>query len=66
MYDLAIHLLYGDDVGKNIEKAIQLLDKCAEKGNQPAISKLFYLYRVGLGNKADRNKAEDYRNMLRV
>ena len=66
MYDLAVHLLYGDDIGKNTARAIQLLDKCAEKGNQPAISKLFYLYRVGLGNKADRNKAEDYRKMLRV
>ena len=65
MYDLAIHLLYGDDIGKNITRAIQLLDKCAEKGNQPAISKLFYLYRVGLGKKADRNKAQYYRKMLR-
>ena len=66
MYDYAIHLLYGDDVDKNTEKAIQLLDKCAKKGSQPAISKLFYLYRVGLGNKVDRKKAEEYRKLLEV
>lgn len=65
MYDLAIHLLHGDDMKKNTEEAIHLLNKCAEKGNQPAISKLFYLYRVGLGNKADRNKAEEYRKLLK-
>ena len=51
---------------KNTEKAIQLLDKCAKKGSQPAISKLFYLYRVGLGNKVDRKKAEEYRKLLEV
>lgn len=66
MYDLAIHLLHGDDTDKNTEEAIRLLDKCAEKGDQSAISKLFYLYRVGLGNKADRKKAEYYRGMLRI
>lgn len=64
MYDMAIHLLYGDNVSKNVKTAIGLLEKCADKNYGSAISKLSYMYMVGYEVPADKEKAQNYKMML--
>lgn len=66
MYDLAIHFLYGDDVEKDTEMAVRMLQECAEHGHTGAISKLYYLFSAGSEVKRDKEKAEIYRSMLRT
>lgn len=66
MYDLSIHLLYGDDIEKDVETAERMLSECAEHGHVGAISKLYYLFGTGFEVKQDKVKAEMYRSMLRT
>ncbi len=64
MYDLAIHLLYGDDVKKDVYTAISLLEECAKLGNRDAASKLYYMYMTGYEVNSDKNKALHYKKLL--
>ena len=63
MYDYAVHQLYGDDVQKNVEEAVKLLEACAKYKHKGAISKLAYLYSTGNGISADKEKAQKYRDL---
>lgn len=47
MYDLAIHLLYGESMPEDVPEAVRLLRKCAEMGNEAAVSKLRFLEKTG-------------------
>lgn len=64
MYDMAIHLLYGDNVTKNINMAVKLLEECAANNNKSAISKLAYMYMVGYEVSVDKEKAQKYKMLL--
>lgn len=43
MYEYAMHLYYGDEITKNREAAILLLEECASKGYDDAICKLKFI-----------------------
>ena len=64
MYDMAIHLLYGDDVEKDVPSAVGLLEECEKRGNRDAASKLFYMYMTGYEVEMNKSKAQQYRNTL--
>ena len=61
MYDYSLHLLYGDDIKKNVHEAILLMENCAALKYQDALSKLRYLYTVGYEVEANKEKAKKYR-----
>ncbi|WP_029319291.1 tetratricopeptide repeat protein [Butyrivibrio sp. AE3004] len=64
MYEYAMHLLYGDEVEKDIESAIRFLQTSADGGDKDAISKLVYLYTTGYEVERDEEKANHYRKMI--
>ena len=64
MYDLAIHLLYGDDIIKDVTRAIGLLEECSKNGNRDAASKLYYMYMTGYEVEPNKEKALHYKMLL--
>lgn len=64
MYNLAIHLLYGDNIIKDVTSALGLLDECSKHGNRDAASKLYYMYMTGYEVGSDKNKAMHYKMLL--
>lgn len=64
MYDLAIHLLYGDDIIKDVTRAIGLLEECSKNGNRDAASKLYYMYMTGYEVAPNKEKALHYKMLL--
>lgn len=63
-YEYAIHLLYGDDVQKNVGLAIRLLEECADENMKDAIQKLNYMYSTGFEVSKDKDKAKIYKEKL--
>ena len=50
MYEYALHLFYGDDIKKDVEQALQLIQICANAGKDEASAKLAYLSNENKGN----------------
>ena len=59
-YDYAMCLLYGDGLRQNTEKAVAVLEKLAEDGDDDAREKLAFMYRSGFKVKPDPKKAARY------
>ena len=64
MYDLAIHLLYGDDIIKDVTRAMGLLEECSKHGNRDAASKLYYIYMTGYEVEPNKEKALFYKMLI--
>ena len=64
-YDYAMCLLYGDGIKQNTEKAVAVLEKLFENGDEDARAKLEFMFRSGFKVKADPKRAARYAKRTR-
>ena len=62
-YDLAIHLLYGDDIKEDKSQAVRILDECARRGYNDAIEKLIFMFKTGFCVNEDADMVKTYTQM---